>query len=207
MSTIRRRIGKERTITEWYRHTMLRKYLRSWVSRETPVNIDRLKNRLIAKIITRFPSLAERFIDAYEPWKSADIPWTPVTKDLGESTVAVVTTAGVHHQDQEPFNMTDHDGDPSWRVIDLRRPLSSLMITHDYYDHADADRDINIVFPVERLKEFEQEGLIGRVADLHYGLMGHITGRHILTLIGTTAREIAGRLKSDKVDIVLLIPG
>ncbi len=171
------------------------------------MSIDRLKNRLIAKIITRCPSLAERFLEAYEPWKSADIPWTPVTKDLGQSSVAVVTTAGVHHRDQEPFNMKDHDGDPSYRTIDLRRPLSSLMITHDYYDHADADRDINVVFPVARLKEFEQEGLIGRVADLHYGLMGHITGRHIFTLIGTTAREIARRLKSDKVDIVLLIPG
>ncbi len=171
------------------------------------MNIDRLKNRLIAKIITRFPTLAERLVDAYEPWKSTDIPWTPVMKELGKSTVAVVTTAGVHHRDQQPFNMTDPDGDPSFRIIDLRRPLSSLMITHDYYDHADADRDMNVVFPAERLKEFEQEGLIGRVADLHYGLMGHITGRHILTLIGSTAREITNRLKSDKVDIVLLAPG
>jgi D-proline reductase (dithiol) PrdB len=174
---------------------------------DTPVNLDRLKNRFISKVITRFPSLARWFTDSYEPWISADIPWTPVTKDLGKSTVAVVTTAGVHHQDQEPFNMTDRDGDPSFRIIDLRRPLSSLMITHDYYDHTDADKDINIVFPVERLKEFEKEGLIRHLADLHYGFMGHITGRHILTLISTTAREIARRLKNDKVDIVLLTPG
>ncbi len=171
------------------------------------MNIDRLKNKLIAKIITRFPSLAKKFTDAYEPWKSADIPWTPVTKDLGKSTIAVVTTAGVHHRDQEPFNMTDRDGDPSYRVIDFQRPLSSLMITHDYYDHADADRDINIVFPLERLREFEQEGLIGRVADRHYGFMGHITGRHIPTLIEKTAREAAVRLRNDSVDSVLLTPG
>ncbi len=171
------------------------------------MSIDRLKNKLIAKIITRYPSLAERFVDAYEPRVSGDIPWTPVTKDLAKSTIAVVTTAGVHHRDQEPFNMTDSDGDPSYRVIDVRRPLSSLMITHDYYDHADADRDINIVFPLERLKEFEQEGLIGRVADRHYGFMGHITGRHIPTLIGTTAPEVARMIRNDSIDIVLLTPG
>ncbi len=171
------------------------------------MNIDRLKNKFIAKIITRFPSLAKRFTDAYAPWASEDVPWTPMIKDIRKSTIAVVTTAGVHHRDQEPFNMTDRDGDPSYRIIDYKKPLSTLMITHDYYDHSDADRDINVVFPLERLKEFEQEGLIGRVADRHYGFMGHITGRHIPTLIGKTAQEVALMIRNDSVDVVLLTPG
>ena len=81
------------------------------------------------------------------------------------------------------------------------------MITHDYYDHADADKDINIVFPVERLKEFEKDGIIGRVANIHYGFMGHITGRHIPELITRIAPEVARNLKEEKVDIVLLTPG
>ena len=167
----------------------------------------RLKNKLIAKIITRFPSLSERFTAAYEPWKSADILWTEVTKPLEKCKVAVVTTAGVHQKDQEPFDMKDKDGDPSFREIDFRMGLANLMITHDYYDHSDADKDINVVFPVERLKEFEQEGIIGKLADLHYGFMGHITGRHILTLTSVTAPEVVKRLKKDKVDVVLLTPG
>src|SRR5512135_671308 len=135
------------------------------------MSIVRLKNKLIARMITLFPSLAERLTASYDPWKSLDIPWTPVEKALDKSTIAIVTTAGVHHKDQEPFNMKDREGDPSYRIIDLRRPHSSLMITHDYYDHADADRDINIVFPIERLKELEKEGHIGCVADRHYGFM------------------------------------
>jgi len=171
------------------------------------MGVSRLKNQIIAKIITRFPSLAKRFIESYDPWISVDIPWTPVVKALGNSTIAVVTTAGVHHTDQEPFNMKDPDGDPSYRVIDIRKPLSSLTITHDYYDHADADKDINIVFPFERLKEFEKDGIIGRVANIHYGFMGHITGRHIPALINRSAPEVARNLKEEKVDIVLLTPG
>ncbi len=171
------------------------------------IGMIRLKNKLIAKVITRFPSLAKGFIDSFEPWESEDIPWSPVTKSLGESRVAIVTTAGVHHKDQESFDMRDPDGDPSYRIIDLQKPLSSLMITHDYYDHADADRDINIVFPIQRLQEFEQEKIIGRVANIHYGFMGHITGRHILTLISSNAPEVARRLKEDNVDVVLLTPG
>jgi D-proline reductase (dithiol) PrdB len=171
------------------------------------MNMDRLINKLVAKIITRFPSLSRKFTASYIPWKSLDIPWTPVTTALQNSKIALVTTAGVHHKDQEPFNMKDRDGDPSYRIIDATRPLSSVMITHDYYDHSDADRDINIVFPIERLKEFAKEGFIGQIADFHYGFMGHITGKHIHTLINKSAPEVADRLKKDNVDIVLLTPG
>lgn len=171
------------------------------------MDIRSLKNRLISKMITRYPSLSRIFIDAYEPLAFIDIPWTPVVRNLRESKIAIVTTAGVHHRDQVPFDMQDRDGDPSYRVIDLARPLSSLMITHDYYDHSDADQDVNIVFPIERLKEFEQEGIIGCVADRHYGFMGHIIGRHIHTLMHTIAPEAARMLYNDGVDAVLLTPG
>jgi D-proline reductase (dithiol) PrdB len=171
------------------------------------MDFTRCKHRLIAKLITRFPSLAKGFISSYEPWKSEDVPWTPVVKSLEQAKIAIVTAAGVHHKDQEPFDMFDCDGDPSFRVIDGTRPLSDMMITHDYYDHSDADKDINIVFPLERLKEFERERLVGRVADIHYGFMGHITGRHIPALINKTAPQVAKRLKKDRVDIVLLLPG
>jgi D-proline reductase (dithiol) PrdB len=168
---------------------------------------DRIRHQLIAKLITRFPSLADRFTAAYEPQRSDDVSWASMTKPLASSRIALVTTAGVHHRDQKPFDMKDPDGDPSYRVIDAGRPSDSLMITHDYYDHSDADRDLNVVFPLERLREFEREGLIGQVAGFHYGFMGHITGRHIPTLITRIAPEAAERLKEAKVDAVLLTPG
>jgi D-proline reductase (dithiol) PrdB len=121
--------------------------------------------------------------------------------------VAVVTTAGVHHRGQRPFDMEDPDGDPSYRKIDMTKPLSDLMITHDYYDHADADRDLNIVFPAERLRELEAEGVVGKLSHTHYGFMGHIDGRHIHTLVSETAPEVAGLLRAQGVDAVLLVPG
>ena len=168
---------------------------------------SRSKNRLIAKLLVRFPFLAQRSIAAYQPPESGEIPWTPVRKKLSESIVAVATTAGVHHRDQRPFDMEDPNGDPSFRVIDVTKPFTDLIITHDYYDHAHADRDINIVFPVERLREFEQEGLIGKLANTDYGFMGHIMGPHLPTLVNKTAPEVAGLLKASGVDIVLLTPG
>jgi D-proline reductase (dithiol) PrdB len=168
---------------------------------------SRTKNQLIARAITRFPRLATLFIASYRPWESEGIPWAPFTKSLSTCSVAIVTTAGVHHRDQKPFNMIDSQGDPTYRVIDYARRPDSLMITHDYYDHKDADRDINIVFPVDRLREFAQEGIIGGLADRHYGFMGHIVGPHVLSLINRSAPDVARKLRQDGVDVVLLTPG
>jgi D-proline reductase (dithiol) PrdB len=166
-----------------------------------------MKNIVIAKIITRFPSLAKRLIEAYKPWESEEIPWSPLTKSLDTCSMALVTTAGVHQNDQTPFNMLDPQGDPTFRIIDSAISLDNLMITHDYYDHTDADKDINIVFPLERLREFSQEGVIGRVVDRGYSFMGHIDGPYIHTLIKKSSPEIITCLRADKADVVLLTPG
>lgn len=166
-----------------------------------------LKNRLIARVITRFPSLAERFIAAYKPWETeGEIPWAVPAKPLADCKVAIVTTSGVHHAGQMPFDMQDKDGDPTFRVLDGATIAGDFHITHDYYDHSDAERDLNIIFPLERLQEFVREGIIGSLSKTHYAFMGHIDGRHIPTLIHKSASKIAALLKSDEVDVVLLTP-
>jgi D-proline reductase (dithiol) PrdB len=168
---------------------------------------SRYRNQGIAKLTTRFSYLAKRFTDGFSPLETEGIPWTPVRKPLAECKVAVVTTAGVHYKGYPPFDMNDPEGDPSFRVIDVSRPISDLKITHDYYDHSDADKDINIVFPIQRLWELERDGFIGHVAKTHYGFMGHTVGGHIQTLVKQSAPEVAQRLNTDAVDVVLLTPG
>ena len=168
---------------------------------------ERLKNRLIAKLVTRFPVLARPLLAAqYVLDTTEEVPWTPVRKPLRESTVAVVTTAGVHHRQQKPFDMLDREGDPSFRVLNGETIGKDFRITHDYYDHGDAERDLNIVLPLQRLEELAREGAIGRVADDHYGFMGHITGRHLSTLLGQSAPQVTALLKLAGVDCVLLTP-
>lgn len=169
--------------------------------------VQRIKNRLIAKVITRYPSFAQRFITAYEPWESGEaIPWSPPRKPLSESRLALVTTSGLHHTTQEPFDMEDSEGDPSFRPIEGATIGSDYRITHDYYDHSDAEKDLNIIFPLKRLQELETEGIIGQLAETHYSFMGHIDGRHIATLIGQTAQQVVNQLKQAQVDVVLLTP-
>lgn len=168
----------------------------------------RLKNRFIARMLGLLPPFEKVFTSLYRPEaaETEKIPWTPVVKPLRDSKIAIVTTAGLHHREQPPFDMADPEGDPSYRVLDARKPAADFVITHDYYDHTDAEQDINIVFPVDRLREFETASIIGRLADRNYGFMGHVTGRHIDTLVKARAPEVAEGLRSDSVDAVLLTP-
>jgi D-proline reductase (dithiol) PrdB len=102
--------------------------------------------------------------------------------------------------------MTDADGDPSFRLLEGGTIENDYTITHDYYDHADARRDLNVVFPLGRLKEMQSAGCIGETAPRHISFMGHIDGPHVRTLVDETAPAAAQRLKQDGVDAVLLTP-
>lgn len=130
------------------------------------------------------------------------IPYTPHTRELKESTFALVTTAGVHLRDQEPFTL---DGDNSWRVIPGDVETDQLMITHEHYDHRDADRDINCVFPLDRLRELVTEGLIAGVNDKHIGFMGYT--QNFRNLYEYAAPEIARHVLRSKADGVVLTAG
>ncbi len=172
---------------------------------------NRLKNQILARVFTRFPSLLKRLSnkDGYEPQglNLDDIPWTPVDKPVDKSRVAIVTTAGLHLKDQPPFDMKDPLGDPSFRVIPDDAPLEDIRITHDYYDHTDAEKDINIVFPVERLREAASSGEVGSSSPVHISFMGHIDGAYVKTLYNETAPLAAAKLMENGTEIALFTPG
>lgn len=161
----------------------------------------------MAKMFTRFPYLVERWVKNTPPLKFEDVPWTPAIKPLKDCKIALVTTAGVHLKNQKPFNMKDPTGDPSYREIPRDTNREELMITHDYYNHKDADKDVNIIFPIDRLKEMKETGEIGEIAEVNFGFMGHIDGSHVYTLMHETAPAVTEKLKAQNVDAVLLTPG
>ncbi len=163
------------------------------------------KDRMVAKVFTRFPGLAARWARGLAA-DTEPIPWTPVTKPLAEATLAVVTTGGVHLRTQAPFDMVDPGGDPSFREVPMNAAPTDLIITHDYYDHADAERDLNLVFPAGRLREAVAAGVVGRLHGVGYSFMGHIDGAHVETLRRRSAPEVARRLAGAHVDYALLVP-
>ena len=61
---------------------------------------------------------------------------------------------------------------------------------------------MNVVFPLDRLRELQGAGAIGAVSDFHYSFMGAAPIR----ALEPKARELAGLLKQDRADAVLLTP-
>jgi D-proline reductase (dithiol) PrdB len=170
------------------------------------MSLLRVQNRFFALLFSRFPGLTARWLKRQKLDDYGPPPWSPLQRPLRDCTIVLVTTAGVHLKEDEPFTMADKEGDPTFRIIPRDTQRQRLCITHDYYDHRDADKDLNIVFPVDRLAELAAEGVIGKVAPFHYSFMGHIDGRHVPRLLSVTAPEVARRLKCEQVDVVVLTP-
>lgn len=128
--------------------------------------------------------------------------FTPVTKELKEMRVALCTAAGVHLKSDKRFNLA---GDTSYRAIPGDAPSDELMVSHGGYDNADVNKDINCMFPIDRLRELQQEGLIKEIAPMHYGFMGGGGNQEVFT--DKTGPEIAQKLLEENVDAVVLTAG
>ena len=165
-----------------------------------------LGNRVAVQLFRRLPWLGEAWARRRRVVEADSVPWTPMRKPVREAVVALVTTAGVHRRGDPPFDMTDPDGDPSFRVVPVDTPRAEVTITHKYYDHSAADRDLNVVLPVDRLRELAAAGQVGAVAPRMYSFMGHVDGAHLRTLMDATAPEVARRLGADGAEAVVLTP-
>ena len=128
--------------------------------------------------------------------------WTPVTKELKDMTIALATAAGVHHKEDKRFNLA---GDFTWRKVTNDMPSNELMVSHGGYDNSDVNKDINCMFPIDRLNELAAEGFIGSVADVHAGFMGG--GGNQEKFKNETGPAIAAMLKEEGVDAVILTAG
>ena len=128
--------------------------------------------------------------------------WTPIIKPLLESKVVLISSGGVYRTDQTPFNPDKND--LTFREIPVGTDVSDLKISHDNYDHRDADRDINCVFPLERLRELAVDGFIGELAEVQLTFMGRIFRKS--ALLGEMIPAIIARLKAMKVDMAFLVP-
>lgn len=131
--------------------------------------------------------------------------WTPITKPLSQSTVALVSTGGVHLHDQPPFDVYEEAGDWSSRQIPGDVDTADLTVTHTHYATTDALEDINVMFPLDRLRELAAEGVVGQVSPTHFGFMGFIPDPGLL--IRETVPAVAQKLKNCDVDVVVLSPG
>jgi D-proline reductase (dithiol) PrdB len=141
--------------------------------------------------------------------KPGVIPFTPLSKPLGECTIALVSTAGVARNDDQPFDQEREKrdpwwGDPSFRVIPLGTRETDVRLYHMHIDPRFGEADLDVVLPMRRLTELAHEGLVGQPAARHYSIMGYIL--EPTALVTETAPWIAEQMRLDRVDAAALVP-
>ncbi len=136
-------------------------------------------------------------------WVESESPpaWAPLQKPLSESRVGLIASGGIYVEGQIAFHFKD---DISYREIATDTPTDKLRATHFAYDLTDARSDPNVVFPLDRLREFVDDGTIGSLAPRAYTFMGGIySSRKVRDVIAPALKE---RMREDEVDVVLLVP-
>ncbi len=120
---------------------------------------------------------------------------------LSQRRVAIITTAGLHGRNDRPFQMGRPD---FYRVIPGDTQDNDLVMSHmaASFDRTGFQRDWNVVFPLDRLRELADEGIIGSVADYHYSFGTPLSVQESETV----AKELGDLFKKDHVNAVLLFP-
>jgi D-proline reductase (dithiol) PrdB len=99
-------------------------------------------------------------------------PWV-TGPPLNKRRVAIVTTAGLHRRTDRPFlfaTSPEQAKPVDYRVIPADTKASDLVMSHTStnFDRIGFQQDSNLVFPIDRLRELQSDGVIGSVADFHY---------------------------------------
>ena len=119
---------------------------------------------------------------------------------LNEATVAIVTSAALHHPGDEDFTMLDI----GYRVLDSSKHDYVLRHWSPNFDPTGFALDINTGFPIDRLQELCDRKVIGKVSDQHISYAGNQFDLSSIRLDSGPAG--AQFLKEQGVDVVLLTP-
>lgn len=138
-----------------------------------------------------------------------EVPWTPLSKPLSDSTVSLISTGGIALNTDRPFDQEGERknpwwGDPSYRIIPRGARTKDIRVYHLHIDPSLAEKDVNCLLPIERLEELVEMRKVGRAAPSHYSFMGYILEPR--ELLDKSIPAIIERLRQDGVDVVVLIP-
>ena len=129
-------------------------------------------------------------------------PFTPLRRSLATCRVAIVTTASLHRRGDRPFGPADQ----TYRLIPVDTPTVDIVQSHTSlgFDRVAIMRDVNVSFPIDRLRELVARGGLGALAPHSYSFMG--AQRELARLEGETGPEVGRRLREEGVDVALITP-
>jgi len=152
--------------------------------------------------LDRLPQINRNTLLTFPAQVNDTAPFTPLAKPLAACRVGIVTTAGLHGRGDRPFG----PGDQSYRVIPSDTPTADILQSHTSigFDRVPFMRDINISFPIDRLRELAARGEVGALAPNGYSFMGAL--RDVGRLDVDTGPTVGRLLRDEGVDAVLITP-
>jgi D-proline reductase (dithiol) PrdB len=137
------------------------------------------------------------------------IPWTPMAKPMSQRTIALVTSAGISLKTDPPFDMEREKreavwGDRSYRAIPRGTTEKDIEVNHLHINTSWIKQDINVILPLARMAEFEQEKIIGRLAPTAYSFYGFQWQN--TDFLKEAIEPISKRMKLEGVEAVLMTP-
>jgi D-proline reductase (dithiol) PrdB len=152
--------------------------------------------------LERLPAKQQAVLEAQAVAEHDTTPATPPAVPLSGARVAVVTSAGLNLRSQEPFRRED----PGFRILLSSTPPAEIVQSHSSigFDRTAMARDLNVVYPLDRLRELVDRGRIGGIAPRFLSFMG-AQFDPAATLAGS-AEQAADVLVDDGVDVVVLTP-
>ena len=132
------------------------------------------------------------------------VPLAAPTKPLAEARVGFVSSAGVQPRGTLPFDVVHPVGDYSFRRVPSSATRDQLEIHQIKYPTDGAHRDLNVIFPIERLQELAAEGVVGGLTESFHTFIGYNMDPERLER--TLAEELASAVEREEPDLVLLAP-
>ena len=136
--------------------------------------------------------------------KAEFVPLAPVRKPLSECRLAFISTAGVQPRGSMPFDTVHPVGDYSFRRVPSAARAEELEIHQLKYPTVGANRDLNVIFPLERLRELVADGVVGGLTEHFYSFIGYNMDPERLER--TLAEDIATAVAKEGADIALAAP-
>ena len=142
--------------------------------------------------------------ESYPFVRNKRAPFTPARRALPMLNLALISSAGAYIDGTDPFDINAAGGDLSFREIPREVEAADLRFAARGYDPAAVQQDMNVQVPLDRLTEFEENGIIGQLNPVFWSFAGFIpdAGR----LVDETLPKLMDRVKRYEVQAALLIP-
>jgi len=142
--------------------------------------------------------------ESYPFARNKHAPFTPARRALPMLNLALISSAGAYIDGTEPFDTQASGGDLNFREIPTQVEPEDLRFAARGYDPAAVNEDINCQVPLQRLFEFESNGIIGQVNEVFWSFCGFVPDA--ATFAERTLGRLVERVKRYEVQAALLIP-